>query len=124
VGFIGKWQVTAAGYAAAALFLWLYIGAKSDVKAGLERCNTEKMAAVAQAESLARVAVQTGLQAEIDRLEKQTVKANRARAIAEEAALLADARIPEVREVIRVVANTDACIDTNVPAGVLDALRN
>ena len=123
MGFLSSWTFTAAGYGAAGVLLWLYIDAKGDVKAEIERCNTEKMAAVAETEQIVRVAVQEGMQAEIDRLIEQNERADRAREIAEEAARLAEARIPEVREVIREVANENACIDTAIPAAIIDSLR-
>ena len=124
MGFLSKWYVTAAGYALAALFLWLYIDAQSEIKAEIERCNTEKLASVAEAERVARQATQADLQAQIDALVRQSAQADRAREIAEEAARLAESRVPEVREIIREVASDDACIDTAVPDAVLNSMRD
>ena len=124
MGFLSGWWMTALGWGAAVGMGFLFVGAREELAAEIERCNTAKLAAVAEAERLVRVAVQAGLQEEIDRLLLQTERAERARQIAQEAARLAEARIPEVREIIREVANEDVCIDTAVPTAVLDSLRD
>ena len=117
-----SWYTTAGATAAAALFLSLYIDAKSDIKAEIERCNTDKLQAVAEAERITRDALQQAMEDELAQREKLLRDAQRAREIAEEAARLADARVPEVIEVIR--ESTDACLDTSIDTAILKRLRN
>ena len=119
-----KLAITFGGYAAAALLLVAYIGAKSDIKAEIERCNTEKMAAVAEAQSLVRDAEIAAMERHIDALTNMIHEADEARKIAEAAAREAELRPAKVRTVIREVASADACIDTAVPAAVVDSLRD
>ena len=123
-GFLSNIWVTVGGWAAAALCFGLWFNAASDIKAERERCNTRMAEAVAESESAVAEATRLAAQKKIDALMRQAEAANRALAIAEEAAEMAESRIPEVREVIREVAVTNACIDTDVPAAVLDSLRD
>jgi flagellar biosynthesis/type III secretory pathway M-ring protein FliF/YscJ len=124
VDFLTRWGITAGGYAAAAVFLWLFIGAKSDIKAEIERCNTEKLAAVAEAESALRDAQIASYEARLAELARMVADEAKAREIAQEAARLAESRPEKVRTVIREVASANACIDTAVPDAVLDSLRD
>ena len=120
---IEKIYVTIGGYALAALLLWAYIDAKSDIKAEQERCNSEKLEAVAEARRVVRDAEIAAMERHIDDLTKLVHDADQARLIAEEAAELARNKPAKVRTVIREVASANACIDTAVPAAVINSLR-
>ena len=121
---LGNLGVTIGGYAAALALLWLFIGAKSDIKAEIERCNTEKAQAVAEAHSLVRDAQIAAMERHMDDLEAMVAEADEARLVAEAARDEALKRPERVRTVIREVASADACIDTAVPAAVIDSLRD
>lgn len=99
-----------------------WLGAREDLAAQIERCNSEKLAAVAEAESLLRDAQRDAYAARIAELEALAESEARARVIAEEAAQAARERPERVRTVIR--ESTDACVDAIVPADITGSLRD
>lgn len=119
---MGLW-LTIGGWTAAAVTGWLWLGARDDVARQTEACNTDKVAAVAEAERVARAAEREAADAEILRLNQRIADEANAREIAQEAARAAESRPPVVREVIRRVADANACMDTAIPADVIDAFR-
>lgn len=121
---IEKYAVAGGGYVLAAMMFWLLIDAKQDLAAEIESCNT-------RAETAAREATEAATEARIAAYERQLDEAEelrqhevRARQIAVKAATEAQNRPERVRTVIREVASENACIDTAVPAAVLDSLRD
>ena len=121
---LGTLKIAAPGYVAAIILGWLWLEARENLASEIERCNTEKLSAVAEAERQAREATQSALSARIAQLEQSAEDAERAREIAIAAAREAESRPPEVREVIRRYIDTDACITTAIPDDILDGLRN
>ena len=115
--------VTAGGYLIAAFLFWLLLETKEDLGAEIAQCNADKMTAIAEAERVTRTALQDAMNREVARLEEILEAERNARMIAENRRLEAEARLPEVRTIIREVANEDACIDTSVPDAVLNSLR-
>lgn len=114
--------LTVGGWAGTLLFFAMYLGVRDDLAAEIERCNTDKMSAVAAAERVARDAMAEAMGDALAEREQMLRDAQRAREIAEEAARLAESRVPEVIEVIR--ESTDACITAAVPDDIVDRLRN
>jgi hypothetical protein len=107
-----------------ALMTGLYLDKRDDLARSVEACNRDKMASVAEAEALARRAVSDSLSQRIRQLELNAAVADEARAVAELARIEAESRPERVREVVRRVANSDACIDLDIPAELVDSLRN
>ena len=103
---------------------WLYLGARDDLAAELERCNADKLAAVVEAEKVAREATEAAMAVRIAELARQAALERSAREIAERARAEAEARPERVRTVIRRVADVDACISADVPRAVIDSLRD
>lgn len=122
--FLTKITISVGGYVASAIFLGLYVGAKSDIKAEIERCNTEKLAAVQEATEALRDAQVASYEARIAELEQIALDEARARRIAQEAAEAAAGRPERVRTVIREVSSENSCLGQPVPAAVLDSLRD
>lgn len=122
--FLTKITISVGGYVASAIFLGLYVGAKSDIKAEIERCNTEKLAAVQEATEALRDAQVASYEARIAELEQIALDESRARRIAQEAAEAAAGRPERVRTVIREVSSENSCLGQPVPAAVLDSLRD
>lgn len=123
MGFLSKWYVTAAGYAAAGALLWLFIGAKADLAAEVEACNT-------RAETAAREAVEATKEAQIAAYERQIAeisllhrKEADARLIAEQAAREAQNAPERVRTIVKELKVENACLDSIVPDPILDSLR-
>jgi hypothetical protein len=114
---IQRYGIPAGGYVLAAVFLWLFIGAKSDIKAGIERCNTDKAVAVAEAEEITRIAAQDAadqrlrqLQAKLDREAAETAKERQKRLQAE---LRAEKRGQELRDLAEEAFDEDELPDSN-----------
>lgn len=99
---------------------------KANQKLGEEReaCNARQLAAVAQAENEVRIAQQRAFEQRIAQLERNASLADQARAIAEAARIEAEQRPERVREVIRRVADLDACIDSPIDPDILERLRS
>ena len=118
----------AMGYAALAtvfcgVLIWLYLGKRDQVIEERERCNATIAASAAQASELARKAQKDADFAAINELRHQATQAEKARQIAENAAKQAQNRPAKVRTVIKEVSGENSCLDTPVPAAVLDSLR-
>lgn len=112
------------GYVGLVIMAGLYVGAREDLASERERCNTDKVTAVSEAERVTRKAVEAAF---ADRLAKEAARANReavARAAAEESAQAADARPPKIRTVIKEVASANACINVDLPAALVNSLRD
>ena len=73
-----------AGWPLALLVGWLWIDAKEDLATEIERCNTDKLAAVAAAEKVTRETLQAAHDRKVAELVRQAETANRAREIADE----------------------------------------
>lgn len=102
----------------------LYLGKRDDLAQAIEQCNTAIVQAVADAEKVVREAT---VRAYSERLAKEAQRADReakAREIAQAEAQAANARPAKVRTVLKEVASANACLDTDMPAAVLDSLRD
>lgn len=71
MGFLTSWQSTAVAAGLAAVFFWLFLDAREDVAAAVERCNAQKLSAVAEAEKIARTAAERAAAAKLAQLEAQ-----------------------------------------------------
>ena len=114
--------LTVGGWAGTAFFFFMYLGVRDDLASEVEQCNTDKIAAVAEAERLTRTTLEKAHADTLAQLARQAERADTARAIAEEAARIAESRPPEVIEVIR--NSTDACVSAPVDPDILDRLRD
>jgi len=123
LSFFKSQGIAIAGFVLSGVMFWLWQGAKEDLTQQIERCNTEKALSVAEAEKVAREALQSSLDGRIRQLEKEADNAERARQIAEEARLEAESRPVQVREVIKRVREQDACLDTELHPSLLSCLR-
>jgi len=110
--------------AAAVGLLWLYVGAKSDLKAEVESCNARIAELGQNAEREAGIAREAALQRQIEELEAINAAQTAALGIASQAASEAAKRPERVRTVIKEVASANACLDTAMPAAVIDSLRD
>jgi len=115
--------VTIGGYAAAAVLLWLWLETRDDLAAEVERCNVDKIQSILDAEILLREADREAAEATAAELARQLTLEQKARQIADTAAREAESRPVRVRTVIREVASENLCLDTAVPAAVLNELR-
>jgi len=122
MGPVTTWA--AASTVGLALMTGLYLDKRDDYASAVESCNSDKLAAVAEAERITRDTIEAAAARNIAAAEQQAEAARRARAIAEEARRQAEARPERVREVIRRVADADACIDTAVHGELVDSLRD
>lgn len=116
--------VTIGGYAAALVLGWLWLGARDDVAAAIESCNTDKMRAISEAERITRETERAASDREILQLRQIISDAEKAREIAIRAAREAESRPVRVQEVVRRVADRDACIDLSLPDELVRSLRD
>lgn len=112
-----------AGWPLAGLIFWFWLGVRDDLAAEIERCNTDKLAAVLEAERIASQAQREAADERIIQLTRQVELEKKAAAIANDAAIAAEARPVEVREVIKRVSDANLCLDTAIPSELIDALR-
>jgi len=122
-----------AGWPLAAIIFWFWLEGKENLAREIERCNTDKMAAVAEAEALARTALQASLEQRLAELERMAQDAQIARNIAEAARLEAEAGAEDAQATIRrlmreageneTVSLEMACLNTTVPADAISGLR-
>ncbi len=116
---------TLAGLAGTLIFFGLWIKGIQDLAEERERCNTDKMAAVAEAERLTREFERQALQARLTALEQMVEDERAARDLADQARIIAEGRTMEVRTVIREVSDADpsSCLSQPVPSVIIDSLR-
>lgn len=112
-----------AGWPLAGLMFWFWLGARDDLAAEIERCNTDKLASVLEAERIASKAEREAAQRRIIQLTRQVELEKEAAEIANAAAIAAKSRPVEVREVIKRVSDANLCLKTAIPADLVDALR-
>ena len=114
-----------AGWPLAALVFWLWLGARDDLAAEVERCNADKLESIANAEAITRSALENAHSEQLAELARQVAAAERARAIADRARVEAEERPIETRTIIREVASADpeSCLNQPVPDSVIDSLR-
>lgn len=115
------------GYVAAVALFWLWLGAREDLASEIDACNTRAVEAVAEAERAARQAEREATQAEIDRQRRIAASQAKAREIVAEALREAEAREPEIREVVKNVPRVELaaqCLDLPVPDFVARRLRD
>lgn len=120
---LSRYGLVVAGYGLAALFGWLYVGAKGDLAAEREACNTRIVESARRAAEAVSVAKAENYEKQIAELQEIADREAAARTRAEAVAEEARKRPERVRTVIREVASENECIDTVVPDAVLDGLR-
>ncbi len=121
---IEKWALTLGGYAIAATMLWLYVDAKSDLKAEIESCNVRVATLAVDAEREAGIARRKALERQIAELEAINAAQTKAIGIAAQAATEA-ARQPErVAIAVEEAKDENACLGELVPDSVIDGLRD
>ncbi len=111
------------GWPLCGVMVWLYLGVRDDLAAEIERCNTDKMTSIAEAERVAREGVQSAWDKEREEVERRMEALTQARLIVDEALRTAANREPEIRRVVEKVRDEDACIDTVVPSAIVERLR-
>lgn len=130
---LAKIGVAAGGYVAAATLGWLLLQAHQQIGEEIERCNTDKLAAVAEAEQIARDAVQRAAQQRIDMLQRQAAQERKAARIAADAVLAAELEARDAQSEIRrlmVQAPRETgidpkdCLNVALPASAVDSLRD
>lgn len=117
---------TVSGWGAAIILGWLWLETRDNLATEIERCNTSKVSAIAEASQMAREAEREAAQDEIVRLEAIAASQSKAREIVAQALRESEARGPVVREVVRNVPRSELaaqCLDLPVPAAVFDSVR-
>lgn len=107
---------------------WLWLEAREDLAAEIERCNADKLSAVAQAERITRTTQERAFEERIAQLERIADQRENARRIAETAARGAqealegtERRIDRLMQEARDAPPADpvACLNAEVPLGAL-----
>lgn len=112
------------GWAAAVAMTLLWLNARDAIIEEREGCNADKLQSVVEAEQILR---QAEAKAAGDReadLMQIIERERKAAEIASAAALAAESRPVEVREVIKRVSDANLCLSTAVPDDVLGSLRD
>ena len=122
-----------AGYGVAALLFWLWLGLKEDLARQVELCNQDKLRSVAEAENIAREALQEAHSRRLAQIEALVRAERDARKLAEMARSDAENEALAAQETIRAMmrdADNDetatieqACLNVNLPDAVVDGLR-
>lgn len=122
-----------AGWPLAALIFWMWLGGREDLAAEVERCNSDKLLAIAQAEQVARQALQDAQDAHQRELARLAVEAqgavNESREGREAALRKAAAAQRIIDELTRTIENehnapiAQVCLRADVPVTILDGLR-
>ncbi len=109
-----------AGWPLAIMLGVLWLEARDDVIRERESCNSEKLVEAIESERMVAAEREAADQREIERLRELVERERQATAIANEAAELANSRTETVRTIVEEV--DDACMDSIVPADVLDSV--
>ena len=112
-----------AGYALALVAGALFLDAREDLAAERERCNSDKLAAIAEAERVTRETVEVWARQREAQLAHRLEVESEARRIAEAATSAALARADRVAAAIGEASNDEPCMDRAIPSTVLDELR-
>ena len=122
-----------AGYGVAALLFWLWLGLKEDLARQVAECNQDKLRSVAEAENIAREALQEAHSRRLAQIEALVRAERDARKLAEMARSDAENEALAAQETIRAMmrdADNDetatieqACLNVNLPDAVVDGLR-
>lgn len=124
MGFLTNWYVTAAGYAAAGVLLWLFIGAKADLAAEVEACNTRAEKAAREAVEATKGAQISAYERQIRQIELLAQNEREARILAEKAAQEAQSRPERVRTVVKTESlDPESCLNEAVSDAILESLR-
>lgn len=115
--------VAIGGWAASLILLWGMLGAYEKLGEERERCNSDKLQAVADAEAALRGAQIAVYERQLAEARSRADREAKARQIVTEALEAERNKPAEVREIIREVASENSCIDTAVPDAVLERLR-
>lgn len=113
--------VTIGGYAAAFVLGWLWLDTRDELASTIERCNTDKIASVLEAEQITRKAIESVYSEEIERAERRVKAERNAYLAVAEALREAESRPVRVRTVIR--ESEESCLTQEVPKEVLGAVR-
>ena len=121
-----------AGYGVAALLFWLWLGLKEDLARQVELCNQDKLRSVAEAENIAREALQEAHRREI--AERDSIIAGQRKALAlaatgateattkaEQAQATAERLIREAREAENATI-VQTCVVTPVPDDLVTSI--
>ena len=122
-----------AGYGVAALLFWLWLGARDAIIEEREGCNQDKLRSVAEAENIAREALQEAHSRRLAQIEALVRAERDARKLAEmaRADALAGAESAQntIRRLMREAENNEAatienvCLNADIPADALSGLR-
>ena len=122
-----------AGYGVAALMFTLWLNARDAIIEEREGCNQDKLQAVAEAENIAREALQSSLDRRLRDLEALALSESNARREAEAARAMAEAGASDaqdtIRRLMREAANDETatiesvCLNADIPDDALAGLR-
>lgn len=110
--------------AALIVMTWLYMGKRDELAAEIERCNTDKMASIAEAQRITREATTGALESRIAQLEGTALSAQKARDIAVQARIEAENKPERVRTVYQRIIDEDACAVVAYNPDLLRCVRN
>ena len=115
-----------AGYPLALALFWFWLEGRENLAKEIERCNTDKAIAAAEASESARKALQASLDRRIKQLEIEAQNEREARQLAEMARAEAEAKPPITRTIVREIDANDetSCLNATVPAAVINSLRD
>lgn len=116
--------LAAVSTSALVVMTWLYLDKRDDLASEVERCNTDKITSILEAERITRQAQQEAADRTIAELVRKADQAEIAIGIANTARLEAESRPARVRTIIERVADVDACIDSPVHPSILSCLRD
>ena len=119
------WRIGAVGYAAAAVLGWMYIDKVDELARAEERCNTEKVEALLQADRVARKAGERAAAAHLAELDKMAEELATTRKKLTESQLVAQESQLRATQVIREAALNapDSCLNVAIDPAVVDGLR-
>jgi len=122
-----------AGWPLAAMMFWFWLEGRENLAKEVERCNTDKIATVAEAEAAARQAIQSSFERRVRDLELMAQSEREARTLAEMAAAEARTGAESAQATIRrlmreadddeIVTIERVCLNTTVPADILSVLN-
>ena len=111
----------------------LYLGKRDELAESIELCNSQKLESIAQAEKIAREALQEAHSRRLSELEGLVLAESRARRIAEQARLAAESGATDAQNTIRRLTlearNAETrtieqeCLLVEVPSELLQDLR-
>lgn len=118
------WRFAAIGYAAAAVVTFAYLEKRDDLAEAIERCNTEKMQAIAEAQSVAREAGERAAATHLAELDRMAKELEAAEHELWQASVQNRDKTDEVTRIIEEQSDEpDSCLNELVPGPIVERLR-